>query len=144
MHIVLRVLGKIIVDYMRHSIDMDAPARHIRRRKYGQRTVLEPGKHPHPLLLVKVSGNSGGCKTVGGQIYFKPFRHGLGIAKEEVPTFRLTPEESEQKAELLGLADMVYLLFNSLHRYLLRRHGKMLRHIHMFIAEFEHTVGKRS
>ena len=66
-HIVLRVLGEVVVDHVRHSIYMESPARHISCHKDRQRTVPEPGEHLHPFPLVKVSGNSSGRETIGVQ-----------------------------------------------------------------------------
>ena len=114
-HIVLRVLWKVVVDHMRYTFDMEPPARDIRGHKYRQSTIPEPGEHLHTLFLRQVSGYGSSCKTIRLENDLKPVGCNPCVAEYEIPASGLTSEDSEKNTKFFGIADMINLLFSLFH-----------------------------
>src|SRR3990172_7132978 len=57
MYIVFRVLGKVVVDHVRPSLDVDAPAGHVRGHENGEPVLLEVRQDPESFFLFNVAGD---------------------------------------------------------------------------------------
>ena len=95
MNIVLGVLGKIVVDDMRHTLDVQPSAGHVGGDEDWKLAVFEIREYFQSLGLRKVAGNGSICNAVCFKHAFQAFRCHLHVAEYKIATFRLTPDHAK-------------------------------------------------
>src|SRR4029453_4221978 len=141
--IVLGVEREVVVDHVRHVVDVESARRDVGGAEDRQRPVLEVGEEAEPSSLIDVAGDRRRGEAIGDQVALEPLRRALHVSEDQPARGRTPPEQAHEQRQLLVQPDVVDQVLDVLRRHLLRCYRDLLGRVHEDVGQLHDVVAER-